>query len=341
MTKSATPSGQSGIAISDAFKEWRPTQAWLAEVTRTTATRMFAQASVESDESGNESTVAVHRGALTTQVHKIFGALLDQDAPPFSVSWVVDLLVHLEDLGDIGYGYYVPRESRVVRLAECWGRIAGGLPLELSEHPEGGIEPLGCESLGRIVKTEYDFAPHDQGTEYSEVFTWGGKSVDRLFSDLCERLPERVASAPPEEHTVYYNSQGQRARNRGDRWQTSFPGGPFVVARTGSQPTHYSVQVRREGERDAGWFEVSHEDARKWVLLAEKVASATNRISAKAETNGVSFLLPDMLPRAWMASLFACAARVMPEEKGWRLEVHAGGMALLETVLRSANIDLI
>jgi hypothetical protein len=86
---------------------------------------------------------------------------------------------------------------------------------------------------------------------------------------------------------------------------------------------------------------VSHEEARKWLLLAEKASNATNRISAKAETNGVSFLLPDMLPKAWMASLFACAARVVPEEKGWTLEVHAGGMALLEALLRSANIELI
>jgi hypothetical protein len=86
---------------------------------------------------------------------------------------------------------------------------------------------------------------------------------------------------------------------------------------------------------------VSGEEARKWVLLAEKAANATNRVSAKAEGDGVSFFLPDMLPRAWLAGLFACAARVIPAEKGWTLDVRAEAMALLGILLRSANIELI
>lgn len=341
MSKLATSTGGASVLISDAYRDWRPTQSWLAEVTRTAATRMFAQANLEDDESGNKPTIAVHRGALTAQVRKIFGALFDESAPHLSVTWTVDLLVHLDDLGDIGYGYYIPRESRVVRLTECWGRIAGGLPVELSEHPEGGIESSPCESLGRVVRMAQDFAPHDQGTEYSEVFRWAAKSVDRLFADLCDGLPERPASPPPEEVTFYYNSQYQRVRSRGDRWQNRFPGGAFVVARTGSLPAHYSVQVCREGQRGAAWFEVSHEEARKWVVLAEKLAGSTNRIAAKAGANGVSLLLPDMLPKAWTSALFACASEVVPAEKGWTLEIQNEAMALLEILLRSANIELI
>jgi hypothetical protein len=302
---------------------------------------MFAQANLEDGESGDKP-VAVHRGALTAQVYKMFGALFDQDAPHFSVSWVVDLLVHLDDLGDIGYGYYVPRESRVVRLTECWGRIAGGLPLELSEHPEGGIESLRCESVGRVVETAHEFTPHDQGTEYSEVFRWAAKSVDRLFADLCDGLPDRPASPPPEELTLYYNSQHQRARGRGDRWLNKFPGGVFVVARTGSQPAHYSVHVRREGQRGAAWFEVvSHEEARKWVLLAEKLGGSTNRVRVEGGENGVSLFLPDMLPKAWTAGLFACASKVVPAERGWTMEIQNEAMPLLEILLRGANIELI
>ena len=238
MSKPPATTEGSGIAISDVYGNWRPTQAWLAEVTRTTATRMFAQASLWGNESAVEFPVAVHGGALTAQVHRLFGPLFDKDAPHFSVPRLIDLLVRLDDLGHIGNGYYVPRESRVVRLAEGWGRIAGGLPLELSEHPEGGIESPACESLGRIARLACDFAPYDQGTEYSEVFRWGDKSVDKLFCDLCERLPERVASAPPEENTVYYNSQHHRDRNRASRWQSRLSSGLFVVARTGSQPVH-------------------------------------------------------------------------------------------------------
>ena len=238
-------------------------------------------------------------------------------------------------------GTYIPRESRVVRLTECWGRIAGGLPLELSEHPEGGTESLHWESVGRVVRMAQDFAPHDHGTEYSEVFRWAAKSVERLFADLCDGLPERPSSPPPEETTHYYNSQYRRVRTRGDRWQNRFPGGAFVIARTGSLPVHYCVHVRREGQREAAWFDVSHEEARRWVLLAEKLAGSTNRIAAKADGHGVSLLLPDMLPEAWTAALFACASEVVPVEKGWTLGIQNEAMTLVKILLQNANIELI
>ena len=341
MTKLAITSGGTGVAISNGYNGWGPTQAWLAEAVRTTATRLFAQAGLEGDETAKKGTVAVHRGGLTTQVHKVFGALIDQNAAEFSVSWIIDLLVYLEDLADVGSGYYLPRESRVVRLAQGWGRVAGGLPLDLSEHPEDGVELVEGESVGRIVKTAEDFDLQDQGTEHAEVFRWAGKTVDGLFAELCERLPGRAASARPLDATVYYNAGHLRARSRGERWQSKFPAGPFVVARTGSQPAHYSVQVQRVGEGGTAWFEVSREEARKWVLLAERFAKTTNRVFMRKEGSGVSFLLPDMLPRAWMAGLFACAATVIPAEKGWTLNVSGGATGLLANLLRSANIEFI
>jgi hypothetical protein len=76
-------------------------------------------------------------------------------------------------------------------------------------------------------------------------------------------------------------------------------------------------------------------------LLAEKLAGSTNRIPEKADGNGVSLLLPDMLPKAWTAALFACASKVVPAEKGWTLEIQNEAMGLLEILLRSANIELI
>src|ERR1035441_4283750 len=106
MINLATSSGSASVSISDVYHDWRPTQVWLAEVTRTVATRMFAQTNLKDDESGNEATIAVHRGALTGQVRKIFGALFDESAPHLSVTWIVDLLVHLDDLGGISHGYY-------------------------------------------------------------------------------------------------------------------------------------------------------------------------------------------------------------------------------------------
>ena len=341
MSKLTTSADQSGILISDAYHAWLPSQTWLAEMTRTTATRMFAQANLEDGEGSVTMTVAVHKSALTAQVSKIFGALFDEDAPRFSVSWIVDLLVHLGDLGDIGHGYYIPRESRVVRLTEGLGRIAGGLPLELSEHSEGGIKSLQCESIGRVVRMAEHFAPHDRSTEYSELFEWTTRNVDRVFSGLCEGLPERAASPPPEEATSYYNAQHRRTHSRGDRWENRLPNAAFVVARTGSLPAHYSVYVHRQGQRGAAWFEVTHEEARKWVLLAEKLGGSTNRIPVNVQGSSVSLFLPDMLPKAWTTAIFACVSNVVPAERGWLLEIQVEAKELLEILLRGANIELI
>lgn len=341
MSNPARASDRASVYLSTTFQDWQPSQTWLAERTRTVTSRLFAQANLEDTEGGDIGTVAVHKGAITAQVSKIFGALFDENAPRFSVSWIVDVLVHLADLGDIGHGYYIPRESRVVRLTENWGRIAGGLPLELSEHPEGGIRVVPCESIGRLVEMEQAFSAHNRSTEYSEVFEWTTRSVDLSFADLCERLPARAATAPPDIATVYYNAQYQRARTRGDRWQAKLPIGIFVVARTGTLPTHYSVHVHKEGQRNAAWFEVTHGEVRKWILLAERIAGSKNRIPMSVEGNCVSLFLPNMLPQAWTGAILACASAVIPAENGWRLEIQSGAMELLERLLRSANIQLL
>jgi hypothetical protein len=167
------------------------------------------------------------------------------------------------------------------------------------------------------------------------------RSGDQVFSDLCERLPERSVSRPPEDATVYYNTQFQRARTRGERWQNRIPNGAFVVARTGGLPTHYYVYVPKEGHRGKLWFEVGHEEARKWVLLAEKAAGATNLIHGNDNNNGVGFFLPDMLPGAWTAAIFACASTIFPADKGSMLEIQPEARGLLEILLRGANIQLI
>lgn len=341
MSKLATSPDRAGLFISDAYRDWRPSQAWLAEMTRMVATQLFAQASAEDGENNNSATVAVHKGAITSQVSRIFGALFDESVPHFSASWVVELLLQLQDLAHLGDGYYVPRESRVVRLAHGWGRIAGGLPLELSEHPDGGIEAVQSGTIGRLVKLAENFSPHDYGTEYSEVFEWMARSGDQVFSDLCERLPERSASRPPEEATEYYNAQIQRARTRGDRWQNRLPNGAFVVTRTGCLPTHYYVYFPKGAHSGMAWFEVTHEEARKWVLLAERVAGATNRVHVNASAKSAGFLLPDMLPGPWTAAVFACASTVIPGDKGWTLEIQPEARGILEILLHGANIQLI
>src|SRR5207253_7257491 len=137
------------LCMTDDYRDWRPTQAWLAEMTRMVAARLYAQVQAKGVKNGDGSPVAVHKAAITAQVSKAFGALYEEGAPHFSVSWIVDLLVRLGDLGDIGHGYLIPRESRIMRLTPGWGRIAGGLPLEASEHPEEGIHSVLDGTVGR------------------------------------------------------------------------------------------------------------------------------------------------------------------------------------------------
>jgi hypothetical protein len=341
MSKPSPTLARAAIRISTAgvYQEPFPTQAWLAEAVRTVASRLYGQVGMEASEENSSAPFAVHRTAITGQVSKTFGALLDEGAPHLSVSWVLELLLQIEDLAHIGQGYYIPRESRVVRLAHGWGRIAGGLPLDSSEHPDKGIKSVQRGTIGRLVRLAENFSPHDHGTEYSEVFEWMTRNADQIFSDLCERLPERSASRPPADATVYYNAQYQRARTRRDRWQNKFPEGAFVVARIGSLPTHYYVHISKGEHSGMSWFEVTKEEARKWVLLAETVAGTTNPFRVDGNGKSVGLFLPDMLPAAWTAALFACSSTVIPGDKGWTLEIKPEARGLLEILLRGANIQ--
>jgi hypothetical protein len=342
MSKLVTTPKCAGIFISNADPDWRPTQVWLAEATRMVTTRMFAQTLTQNFEKKDAETNAVHKAAITSQVSKVFGALFDESAPPFSISWVVDLLVQLQDLADIGFGYHIPRESRIVRLAHGWGRIAGGLPVELSEYPEGGIKNVLNGTLGRLVKLSENFIQFDQNTEHSKVFLRLSQSNDALFSDLCEQMPERSSSRPPEVETEYYNAQFQRARTRGDRWQNKFPDQPFVVARTLGLPTHYYVFMPTGAETGNECFEVTHEEARDWIMLVEKLAGSINQIRVTKNDNGSTFFLPDMLPAAWTTAILSCASTVVLAEKnGWVVEVQQEARELMEILLSGANILLI
>jgi hypothetical protein len=305
------------------------------------ASRLFAQVEAEGGEKSDALPVAVHKAAITAQISKVFGALFDETAPHFSGSWLVDLLVQLGDLGDIGHGYYIPRESRIVRLTSKWGRIAGGLPVELSEHPDEGVQFVLDETVGRLVKLRESFAKHDHGTEHSEVYKWQTNTVEQIHAELCEGLPERAASRPPEEATEFYNAGFGRGRTRGERWHKKIPAEAFVVARTGTLPTHYYILGTNATHRGKVWFEVEKEQARWWILLVEKRAGATNLIRTSTSDKGERFILPNMLPGAWTTAIQACASTVTPVEKGWTLEIQPEARELLETLLRGANILLI
>ena len=344
MAKASTAahSVYAGLCITDDYKSWRPTQRWALERARMVATRLYAQVKEKAQNKDEGQPVAVHKAAITAQVSKIFGALYDETVPQFSESWIVDLLVQLGDLGHISHGYYIPRESRIVRLTTGWGRIAGGLPLELSEHADKGIGPVLDSTVGRVVKLHGDFEEFNHDTEHSEVCEWLTSTAEKKYAQLSSRLPLRTVSRPPKEVTVYYNAGFRRGHKRGDRWDNKFPAEAFVVARTGMRPPFYYLMTAKPGQCWKECFELEKEEARLWILLAEKMAGTLNKLRMKQGNQGGTFYLPDMLPEAWTSGILACASSVTEEKEkgGWMVEVEFEALELVMILLRSANIHL-
>lgn len=342
MGKVATVPACAGLSITDCYKDWRPSQAWLAERVRMVATRLYAQAEARGGKKGDGSPIAVHVAAITAQVSKVFGAIYDEAAPQFSESSIVELLVRLGDLGDIGYGYYIPRESRIVRMTAGWGRLAGGLPAEFSEHPEKGIECILETTIGRIVRLRGNFSEFDQETEHSEVYESITSTDEKNLGRLWARLPDRIVTRPPDETTEYYNAGFRRGRTRRDRWHNKVPDAVFVVARTRTLPAHYYLLGANPSRPGKGWFELESEEARRWILSAERIGGVTNLLRTSESEGERTFFLPDMLPRAWTAGILSCASTVTPgEDGGWCLKVQRQAFEALEILLRSANIQLI
>jgi hypothetical protein len=325
------------VTISEDYREWSATQSWLAEVIRTVATTLYAKV---TDEGGENSPIAIHRNAISGQVARTFGLILDETAPQLSVSAGIDILIRLGDLATIGQGYCIPRESRIVRLTRTWGRIGGGLPLSFSEHQEASVKSPPVPTIGRVVELADDFDVYDRGTEHSEVFTWISSSKEHILSLLNQDLPDRRSSQPPNGTVKFYNAEFRCARTRLDRWQNKAVENQFAVARTTGLPTHYFVCFRKEKLSGWHWFELTKEEARKWMLVAERRAGTTNKVRAKHSENEVHLWLPDMLPEAWTAALLGCSATILPTNGGWELGVPRDAFPLLRMLLQSANLEL-
>jgi hypothetical protein len=326
------------VIISTDYQNSSPTQTWLTEVVRTVATTLYAKA---ADENTENRPSAVHRKVIAAQVARAFGAILDHDASNLSISGAIDILIPLGDLASVGQGYYIPRESRIVRLTRSWGRIAGGLPLSFSEHPVAAVKSPQVATIGRIVELDDDFDVVDRGTEYSEVFTWISKSSEQILSLLNQDLPDN-SSRPQDGAVKFYNAGFSRARTRRDRWQVKAARNQFVVAKTNGVPTHYFVCFLKKNLSGWHWFELTTKDkARKWVLLAERWAGSTNVIRAKYIEREVHFSVPDMLPDAWTTALLACGASAFHTDEGWRLVISSDILPLIRILFQSANIELI
>jgi hypothetical protein len=331
---------RASVSISSFPQGWQASQPWVTEGVRMACCRLFAQSAMQETDGNAQVRLGAHRTAINTQVLKTVGALLEPQQAEISPSFVIDLLLQIEDLAHIGDGIIIPRESRVAVIAPGWARIAGGLPLEHSEHPESGVQAVHANTIGRIAELSKDFRTLDPETEHSEVFRWLSRSSNEIFSELFASLPNVVSSPPPQDRTYYYHARALSARTRRDRWQAKEPDESFTIARTGTQPVHYFLRTTSE-QPGARWLDIDHETARKWILLAEKLTGATNRIRATPTSNGITLLLPDMFPNAWTSALLACSSRVSPQENGWTLEISPQVRTLADILFGAANIKLI
>jgi hypothetical protein len=338
-TRSDSPQ-RATVAFSTVYRKWVPTQAWLTEAVRATATHLYSELLEEGRGKRSSYPRGIHWAAISGYVSRAFGALVDDTLPQFSPSLIMDLLDRLEDLAHIEQGYCIPRESRVVRLNASWGRIAGGLPLEFSEHPDKSVRSVLHETIGRIALLA-DYNEGDIGEEHSEVFTWSAMNHEKIFSLLSETLPERMSTQPDEGTVTFYNCQSTYARVRSDRWQNKAVRDEFVVARTTGPATHYFVCFADGTRSGFRWFEVDKDEGRKWVLLAEMRSSVQNVIRRQFIEKQTLFRLPDMLPTAWTRDVIACSSTCVRVDRGWELGVLEESLPLLELLLKSANIRLI
>lgn len=340
MSDSAKAFTGRGFIISNDCENVPVGQAWLCEATRSVVSRLYGESGQQLQAGEATSNGGIHRTAIVSQVTKSFGALLNSDASSLSASRILDLLLELEDVAHLGNGFYIPRESRVVRLGDDWGRIAGGLPLEFSEHSEAGIETVSAVSLGRVVRIKDTSGFVDEMSEYSEVFEWSQMSDKHRFSTLLERLPKEMLASPPASSVVYYNSGIRRARSRRDRWLEKNPGGSFTVARGVTLPASYYVCLEGRGGPRINWFEVDSNEARKWILLSERIHNVTNTIR-RGIGEGLSFTLPNMYPNSWTQAFLAVASLAVESDNGWQLEVQTCFEDLVLKLTDAANTRIL
>ena len=222
-----------------------------------------------------------------------------------------------------------------------WGRIAGGLPLASSEYADIGIaNNLSSSTTGRIVATNERFNSAAPDIEHSEVLCWTKKKPDELLANLSSQLPERPSLEPSEGSVRFYHARLKSSRTRRDRWQIEPPKELFAVARTAMAPVHYFVHFAANPTRSR-WFSVQRDEARKWLLLAERQFLATNLIYAEENDGQVRAKLPDMLPDSWTVALLSCGSTVVSTETGWDVIVPTDVLPLFQLMLKAANLRIL
>jgi len=301
-------------------------ESYLAELIRAEVGRTYATVCVSSVEK-----FSCHRNRIQSAVRARLGSGLAYPYTAEALSAVFESLVTIGDIADVGKGDYVPRETRVTIFVDGWGRISGGLPLDCGGYAGLGIRDHleDIPSIGRMVRLEQGI-PLPEDWEVASTYFWSRASDEQIYGHLFEntlggRVPEITESC------VFYNPS-YRGRSRRERWQNrAVAAKPFVVVRKTGQNTAYFVIVSEI------WYEISPDDARKWVLLAERLAKARNYLRADECEGAFVLRLPNMLPQFASAALFSAACGIAQTEKGWDLKIGNSLREYVSVILEVCN----
>lgn len=325
----------SAVLSSERWHGWAATHAWLAETVRATTSGMYAE--IEGDDG---EMFGVHQNAIVGRITKAFGVLIETARPELSVSETIELLVRLCDLGNLSGGYVIPREMRLQVVVSGWGRLAGGLSLQPNDYAELDVKPLQTPTIGRIVSLHQNFDVSQPRLEHSEILWWSKSENQAVFAELTRQLPERSCSRPLDGSIRYYHPNCRGSRTRRARWQDELPIEPFVVARSISLPARYFVCITSIANH-ANWFRVGRDQARKWILFAERCYATVNTIYSEKHDGALKVRVPDMLPAVWTAALLGCGSRVTPIDKGWEIVIADEVAPLFRVLLAASNMRII
>lgn len=282
---------------------------------------------------------AVHRNAVAGHASRLAAACLRTADETLSVSEGIDLLIDLGDIAHVGGGYCIPRESRIIRFSERYGRIGGGLPLSHSQHSGIGVKEPQIETLGRLVSLSNVPTTDGPMVEHSLAWQWRSQSADALLVGLHADLPTSPVGEPPD--PVYYNA-ARRGQSRRDRWQSHRGSAEYTVARTEHPIRHYYLtRTRRRSSSLIDWFDLDNEVARLWLLWAERDVETRNRLRGTWDESTATLRLPNFLPKPITFALVACASETRPISSGHDLVFPREASSAVEEICRSANVEIL
>ncbi len=99
--------------------------------------------------------------------------------------------------------------------------------------------------------------------------------------------------------------------------------------------------ILRDPKNDAlEWFELLPDDARKWIVIAERVRKLRNFVPSARLERFRMIHLPNILPDFLLRALLSCSAATRRTEKGWELRIGDEFLDFLVTILALGNCAL-